>query len=87
MRLLGLIRGKVSGEVFDYQVLLDALSGYAKPRDKITRLLADGAIVRIKKGLYCFGKAFRRALLGWRVSFDCRCCGWALLGTPAILEC
>ena len=63
MRLLGLIRRKVSGEIFDYQVLLDALSGYAKPRDKITRLLADGAIVRIKKGLYCFGEAFRRVLL------------------------
>jgi hypothetical protein len=55
-----LIRRNVEGEVFDYQVLLDALAGYRKPRDKITRLLASGAIVRVKKGLYCFGEAFRK---------------------------
>jgi predicted transcriptional regulator of viral defense system len=55
-----LIRRNVEGEVFDYQVLLDALAEYRKPRDKITRLLASGAIVRLKKGLYCFGEAFRK---------------------------
>jgi len=54
------IRQKIDREVFDYQVLMDALSGYSKPRDKITRLLTGGEIVRIKKGLYCFGEAFRR---------------------------
>ena len=54
------IRQKVSGEIFDYQVLLDVLSGYSKPRDKITKLLAASMIVRVKKGLYCFGDAFRR---------------------------
>ncbi len=54
------IRREISLEVFDYQVLTDALSGYSKPRDKITRLLAGGAIVRIKKGLYCFGEGLRR---------------------------
>ena len=37
-----------------------ALSDYSKPRDKITRLLASGAIVRIKKGIYCFGEALRK---------------------------
>jgi predicted transcriptional regulator of viral defense system len=54
------IRRNVAGEVFDYQVLLDALAGYRKPRDRITRLLASGTIVRVKKGLYCFGEAFRK---------------------------
>jgi predicted transcriptional regulator of viral defense system len=54
------MRRNVGGEVFDYQVLLDALAGYRKPRDRITRLLASGAIIRVKKGLYCFGEAFRR---------------------------
>jgi len=54
------IRQSIGGEVFDYQVLLHALAGYRKPRDRITRLLANGAIVRIKKGLYCFGEAFRK---------------------------
>jgi hypothetical protein len=53
MKTIGKIRAKIHGEIFDYQVLLDTLSGYRKPRDKITRLLAAGAIVRIKKGLYC----------------------------------
>ena len=60
MNTLGKLRAKIHGEVFDYQVLLDALAGYRKPRDKITRMLAVGAIVRIKKGLYCFGEPFRK---------------------------
>ena len=46
--------------MFDYQALVAALSGYSKPRDKITKLLSSGAIVRIKKGLYCFGEALRK---------------------------
>jgi len=54
------IRGRIPREVFDYQALMGALSGYSKPRDKITRLLASGAIIRIRKGLYCFGEALRR---------------------------
>jgi predicted transcriptional regulator of viral defense system len=53
------IRQNIPGEVFDYQVLQQVLSDYRKPRDRITRLLARGTIVRIKKGLYCFGEAFR----------------------------
>ena len=54
------IRQAIVRDVFDYQALTHALSEYAKPRDKITRLLADGGIVRVKKGLYCFGEVFRR---------------------------
>lgn len=61
MNVITQMRQKIGGEIFDYQVLLDALVEYRKPRDKITRLLADGAIIRVKKGLYCFGEAFRRA--------------------------
>ena len=60
MNAIAQMRRNVGGEVFDYQVLLDALAGYRKPRDRITRLLASGAIIRVKKGLYCFGEAFRR---------------------------
>ena len=55
------LREKVPGEVFDYQVLMGCLSRYRKPRDAVTRLLSNGRIVRVKKGLYCFGKAYRRA--------------------------
>ena len=54
------IRREITREIFDYQVLTDALSDYNKPRDKITKLLASGAIIRIKKGLYCFGEGLRR---------------------------
>jgi len=39
---------------------MDALAGYRKPRDRVTKLLASGVIVRIKKGLYCFGEVFRK---------------------------
>ncbi len=62
------IRREITREVFDYQVLTDALSGYSKPRDKITKLLTGGAIVRIKKGLYCFGEGLsqHRISLGAR---------------------
>jgi hypothetical protein len=55
-----LLRQSVAGEEFDYQVLLDSLAGYASPRDRISRLLRQGAIIRIKKGLYIFGDSFRR---------------------------
>jgi hypothetical protein len=43
------MRRNVGGEVFDYQVLLDTLAGYRKPRDRITRLLASGAIMRVRR--------------------------------------
>ena len=58
---VAILRQRIDLDVFDYQVLLDALTGYVKPRDKITRLLASGEIVRVKKGLYCFGEAYRRS--------------------------
>jgi predicted transcriptional regulator of viral defense system len=54
------LRHRIPHEEFDYQVLLDALSGYLRPRSKITALLRNGVIVRVKKGLYVFGKEERR---------------------------
>ena len=60
MNTIAQMRRNIGGEVFDYQVLLDVLAEYRKPRDRITRLLAGGVIVRVKKGLYCFGEPFRR---------------------------
>lgn len=53
------IRKQIPHEEFDYQTLLEALKGYAHPRDKITSLLRKGAIIRVKKGLYVFGKDYR----------------------------
>lgn len=38
--------------LIDYPSLLQVLIGYAKPRDKISALLASHELLRIKKGLY-----------------------------------
>ena len=54
------IRQRIPFDVFDYATLMSALSGYRKPRDKITKLLASGNVVRIKKGLYFFGNTLRK---------------------------
>lgn len=54
------LRSKITGEEFDYQALLDGLREYDRPRDKITTLLRQGAIVRVKKGIYVFGERYRR---------------------------
>lgn len=47
-------------EEFDYQTLLDAVHAYARPRMKISGMLAKGDIVRVKKGLYILGESLRR---------------------------
>jgi predicted transcriptional regulator of viral defense system len=54
------LRASVPFEEFDYQTLLEGLGHYARPRDRATRLLEKGAIIRVKKGLYVFGPNFRR---------------------------
>jgi hypothetical protein len=46
------LRRKIGGEEFDYQALLDSLKTYERPRDKITSLLRQGIIIRVKKGIY-----------------------------------
>ena len=53
------LRNEIPLEEFDYQTLMGALSDYARPRDKVTALLAKGVIVRVKKGLYIFGSEYR----------------------------
>jgi hypothetical protein len=54
------LRRRISGEEFDYQALLDGLREYDRPRDKITNLLRQGGIIRVKKGIYVFGERYRR---------------------------
>lgn len=41
-------------EIIDYQSLMTYLKGYHAPRDKITRWLNRGDLIRVKKGLYVF---------------------------------
>ena len=48
---------KIAGrEEIDYQFLLSILKEYAHPRDKISEWLKSGDLIRVKKGLYIFGK-------------------------------
>jgi hypothetical protein len=54
------LRKTIGREEFDYNALMAALDDYAHPHDKITRLLRDGTIVRVKKGIYVFGDDYRR---------------------------
>jgi predicted transcriptional regulator of viral defense system len=54
------IRDGIPGDVLDYQQLTSLLRGYAKPRDRITALLAGGELVRLRKGLYVLGERYRR---------------------------
>ncbi len=61
------LRASVPYEEFDYQVLMDALRGYKKPRDKITQLLAKQEIIRIKKGLYVFGKPWQQQTISLEI--------------------
>ena len=58
--MIEIIRKAIPQEEFDYQTFLDCLKNYARPRDKISDLLSNGSIIRIKKGLYVFGDAYRR---------------------------
>lgn len=53
------LRSRIDAEEFDYLALLSALKGYARPRDRITALLRQGEIVRVKKGIYVFGEGSR----------------------------
>ena len=53
--ILTLIKKTPYGE-FDYIFLSDILYSYKKPRNIISRLIRNNDIIRVKKGLYVFGK-------------------------------
>ncbi len=55
------LRKLVGREEVDYQLLLSALSDYAYPRDRITSWLKSEELIRVKKGLYVFGKNIAQA--------------------------
>lgn len=54
------LRNQIGREEFDYPTLMSVLSAYASPRDRVTALLRSGTVIRVKKGLYVFGEAYRR---------------------------
>ena len=60
MDLISQMRKKITGEEFDYLLLLNCLKDYKRPRDKITKLIKNETILRVKKGLYVFGPLYRK---------------------------
>lgn len=54
-----MLRRQIKSEVFDYQLLENYFKNLKKPRDKISTLVSEGKIVRLKKGLYIFGEDWR----------------------------
>ncbi len=55
---LALLREKAVSEEIDYGFVMDCLKAYKSPRVKLHHLLKIEALIRIKKGIYVFGKAF-----------------------------
>ena len=51
-----------SQTIFDYTALINALKNYRQPRDKITKLLRDKTIIRVKKGLYLHNREYVHGL-------------------------
>ncbi len=49
------LRKQIRQDIFDTPTLLEALRDFASPRDKITALLRQQVIVRVRSGLYVFG--------------------------------
>lgn len=54
------LRNKVVNDEIDYFLLKSILSEYDRPREKISTLLKSGVLIRVKKGLYVFGKKYNR---------------------------
>lgn len=63
MSAISELRTKVDHDVLDYQVISGALAEYRKPADRIKRMIDDEELVRVKRGLYVFGRPFRRRLV------------------------
>lgn len=63
MTALGIVRGKIKTEEFDYENLMQSLQQYRKPRDAISRFLRNRSIIRVKKGLYVFGEDYRKGMI------------------------
>ena len=54
------LRNKSPGEEIDYTFIMDCLKNYRSPRAKLTSLMKNEDIIRVKKGLYIFGSDYRK---------------------------
>jgi len=59
MDIMRQVRKKAKTEEIDYLFLMECLGDYKKPRSKLTALLKAESLIRVKKGLYIFGKDYR----------------------------
>lgn len=57
---LATLLDKAPGEELDYGFVMDCLKAYKNPRVKLNHLLKINALIRVKKGIYIFGKKFSR---------------------------
>jgi len=60
MNIMGKIRQNAKTEEVDYLFLMNCLSSYQNPRDKLTSILEAHQLIRVKKGLYVFGEEYRK---------------------------
>jgi hypothetical protein len=54
-----LLKRAISEEI-DYGFVMDCLKDYSNPRVKLNHLLKIKALIRVKKGIYIFGKTFAK---------------------------
>ena len=60
MDIMSKIRKKAKTEEFDYLFLMDCLSTYKQPKDKLSKLIKANKLIRVKKGIYVFGKEYQQ---------------------------
>ena len=57
---LAILLDKAPGQELDYGFVMECLKSYKNPRVKLNHLLKIEALIRIKKGIYIFGKNFAK---------------------------
>jgi hypothetical protein len=57
---IALLLEKSPREELDYGLVMECLKGHKNPRRKLNHLLKIKALIRVKKGIYIFGKQFAR---------------------------
>lgn len=59
-RAMMILLSEAPSEILDYGFVMHCLKEYKFPRSKLSHLLKNGSLIRIKKGLYVFGSIFSR---------------------------
>lgn len=57
---IAVLREKAQREELEYGFVIECLNAYKNPRVKLNHLLKIKALIRVKKGIYIFGKNFAR---------------------------